>query len=229
MLHANIGIFEIPAVISKKVTQLYDGESIGIAIGFWEETLTKHLRTHGKNELAAKLVKEFFDFRRALDRFQLLTTFKQSTAGLFDDSVIEWCQSNTDLALRKPLNQIAHDKVSSHLITANAIYEKQRAAKAKEEKEKETKRASNNYSNRYQFATARFTSNYRPQPRFAETTPDGKTVCRNFNRGRCVGDCKYEHICNICLRGKHPGIKCFNRNNSNSTTTATTTTAKNKD
>ena len=216
MLHASIGIFEATTTVSKKVMNLHDSESIGIAIGFWSDTLTKHLRSENKNDLASKMVQEFSDFRRALDRFHLLTTFKESTAGLFNDTVVEWAQSNTDIALRTPLNKIAHEKIASYLVTANAIYEKKRMATEKAEKEKASTK-SNNYPPRYNFS--RFNT---PQNRFAQTTADGKTICIKFNRGQCTGNCKYEHICSLCTKGPHPAFRCFQRNNNNSNATANT-------
>ena len=35
----------------------------------------------------------------------------------------------------------------------------------------------------------------------------GRPICRNFNQGKCYGNCSRVHVCHTC-RGRHPAIQC---------------------
>ena len=216
-LHAAVGIYERQTKVSKKVLALNNALAIGVAIDFWRKTICKHLRDDGKFDIASRLSDELSDFRSEMDHFDRLTTLASATAALFDDCVVKWVESNKNISLRSKLAELAQTRAGSYLVTATALHEQQRLALEKA-KPKTTPWNQNNrnYGNR----------NF---VRWADKTADGKPICRHFNRGSCtLRNCKFEHICNICLKGKHPGNRCFQRFDSNAprptnqTQTATT-------
>ena len=40
---------------------------------------------------------------------------------------------------------------------------------------------------------------------------DVQELCKHFNRGVCMGPCKYSHVCWYCFKKGHSGAKCWNK------------------
>ena len=226
-LHAECGIFGRQLKVSKQVLDLHSTTAMGLAINFWRKTLLKELRDKGKNELAAKLSDELSDFRNELENFYRLTIDKSVTSCLMDDSITDWCDSNDEISLRQALPAIAKQKLSEYLISANQMQEKKKLAF---EKAKPSRSWTSQGNPNWTSQSNAFTTN-RGVKRFADKTPEGKPICRSFNRGSCtLRFCNFEHLCNVCLRGKHPGVRCLQRFSQNQPKAKNETqTATNKD
>ena len=183
--------------VHKKVMQLTCQSAITMSLNYFSELISDHQKTLGRDNLAHQLKDQISELSNILCTFELSVDTKETIATYFNEIILIWVKSNRDIALRKPLNEIAQDLQSQYMNLANNLKQKEKDTEEQEAKKRTEKFKSLQRWNSSDFHKAKF-----------EKTEEGDVICRLYNNSTCrLKRCKFKHVCNNCL-GSHMAKLC---------------------
>ena len=183
--------------ISKKVQQLTDPSAISMALNYWSDLITTYQTSKNRVELANSLRNQISKFAVIISNYDLSIKYKPAIAVYFNACVKAWVNSNPDISLRTPIDQIASNSIGEYIIFSSTMKDH-----SIEEEEKKTTEKFKNASKNY---------NKNLYPIKYEKTADGETICRSFNfreNGCNLKWCNYKHVCSTCRSDQHAAKNC---------------------